>query len=114
MNKEPVGNVGSHMILLTFVGNHQNRTPTQGVRAGVVSAIFLFCSIAAAQSFQYSVRPAAHFPDPIGPYLARQVPEPSFGNTPRLEPLLKDGKLMLSLSDAVTLALENNLDLAIA
>src|SRR5205085_2962358 len=50
----------------------------------------------------------------IGPYLARQVPEPVFGNTPRLETLVRDGKLMLSLSDAVALVLENNLDLAIA
>ena len=37
-----------------------------------------------------------------------------FGNTPRVESLLKNGKLRLSLSDAVTLALENNLDIAIA
>lgn len=102
------------MILSTFISSHQNHIPTQAVRAGAVSAIFLLCSIAAAQSFQSSVKPAAHFPNPIGPYLARQVPEPSFGNTPRLETLVKDGKLMLSLSDAVTLALENNLDLAIA
>ncbi|MBZ5596888.1 MAG: TolC family protein [Acidobacteriia bacterium] len=67
-----------------------------------------------AQSLPNFVQPAAHFPNPVGPYIARQVPEPTFGNTPRLETLLKDGKLMLSLSDAVSLALENNLDLAIA
>ncbi|MGH9524708.1 MAG: TolC family protein, partial [Terriglobales bacterium] len=42
------------------------------------------------------------------------VPAPSFANTPRLDQLLRDGKLMLSLDDAITLALENNLDLAIA
>jgi outer membrane protein TolC len=42
------------------------------------------------------------------------VPPPRFGNTPRIENLLKNGKLRLSLSDAVTLALENNLDIAIA
>ena len=102
------------MILLTFVSNHQNHAARPKVRAEVIFATFLFCSIAAAQSFQSSVKPAAHFPNPIGPYLARQVPEPGFGNTPRLEMLVKDGKLMLSLSDAVTLALENNLDLAIA
>src|SRR5438309_1365086 len=114
MNKKPVGNFGTHMILLTFVSNHQNHAARPKVRAEVIFATFLFCSIAAAQSFQSSVKPAAHFPNPIGPYLARQVPEPGFGNTPRLEMLVKDGKLMLSLSDAVTLTLENNLDLAIA
>jgi len=75
----------------------------------------LFVSVSAwAQSHTDFSKPSAHFPDPIGPYLARQVPPPSLGNTPRIENLLKDGKLRLSLSDAVALALENNLDLAIA
>src|SRR5580693_8436400 len=59
-------------------------------------------------------KPASHFPYFVGPYVAHQVPQPSFGNTVRIETLLKNGKLRLSLSDAVTLALENNLDLAIA
>ena len=35
-------------------------------------------------------------------------------NTHRLQSLLRDGKIYLSLSDAVTLALENNYDIAIA
>ena len=35
-------------------------------------------------------------------------------NSDRLHSLLKDGKLMLSLNDAVALALENNFDIAIA
>ncbi|HET7442312.1 MAG TPA: TolC family protein, partial [Terriglobales bacterium] len=67
-----------------------------------------------AQSFPNYAKPASHFPNPIAPFTPRQVPPPSFANTARLETLLKDGKLMLSLSAAVTLALENNLDLAIA
>src|ERR1700687_1827647 len=70
------------------------------------------CSGAAGQN--YLVQPASPFPNPRGPYLAKQIPEPTFGNTPRIGSLLKDGKLMLSLGDAVSLALENNLDLAIA
>ena len=39
---------------------------------------------------------------------------PRLGNTPRLDALLRDGKIYLSLSDAVMLALENNYDIAIA
>ena len=35
-------------------------------------------------------------------------------NSPRLDRLIRDGKLYLSLKDAIDLALENNLDLAIA
>src|SRR5438876_165355 len=59
-------------------------------------------------------RPTRHFPNPIGPYMPHDVKSPSFSNTPRIEQLIKDGKLYLSLDDAIALALENNLDLAIA
>jgi outer membrane protein TolC len=69
---------------------------------------------ASAQNLVDYSKSASHFPYFVSPYLARKVPPPSFGNTPRIETLLKDGKLRLSLSDAVVLALENNLDLAIA
>ncbi len=54
------------------------------------------------------------FLDPFAVYTATDVPLPRLGNTPRLDNLLRDGKLYLSLSDAVTLALENNYDIAIA
>lgn len=77
----------------------------------------VLCGAAVCGSAQNLVdysKPASHFPYFVSPYLGRQVPPPSFGNTPRIETLLKDGKLRLSLSDAVVLALENNLDLAIA
>jgi outer membrane protein TolC len=54
------------------------------------------------------------FRDPIGQYTSTAFPLPSLSNTPRLENLLRDGTIYLSLADAVTLALENNYDLAIA
>ncbi|MGB6250260.1 MAG: TolC family protein [Terriglobales bacterium] len=47
-------------------------------------------------------------------YIGDQVPEPVLTNSPRLDRLIRDGKLCLSLKDAIDLALENNLDLAIA
>jgi outer membrane protein len=50
----------------------------------------------------------------IGPYTGRDVPPPALGNAPRIEQLLQNGQVMLSLNDAIALALENNLDLAIA
>jgi outer membrane protein len=59
-------------------------------------------------------RPVSHFPNPIGPYTPRHLEEPSLGNTPRIDALMRDGKLYLSLNDAIALALENNLDIAIA
>ena len=58
-------------------------------------------------------KPRSHFPNPIGPYTPRYVEAPTLSNTPRIEDLLHDGKLYLSLNDAVALGLENNLDIAI-
>ncbi len=80
----------------------------------VLCLILLGMGSASAQELKDYTKPASHFPFVFAPYLPHRVPEPSLANTPRLESLLKDGKLMLSLSDAITLALENNLDLAIA
>jgi outer membrane protein len=59
-------------------------------------------------------KPKSHFWNPIAPYTATNVPLPRLGNTPKLDDLLRDGKIYLSLSDAVTLALEDNYDIAIA
>jgi outer membrane protein TolC len=59
-------------------------------------------------------RPVTHFPNPIGPYTARQVAAPNLANTARIDSLMHDGKFYLSLNDAIALALENNLDVAIA
>jgi len=52
--------------------------------------------------------------NPLGAYSADQVPQPDLTNSPLLGQLIRDGKLYLSLKDAIRLALENNLDLAIA
>jgi len=62
---------------------------------------------------QYS-KPRSAFPNVIAPYTARTIPAPNVTNTPRLNQLLRDGKLQLSMNDAITLALENNLDIAIS
>ncbi len=52
--------------------------------------------------------------NPLRAYAADSVPEPALSNSPRLPQLVRDGKLYLSLKDAIDLALEDNLDLAIA
>jgi outer membrane protein TolC len=59
-------------------------------------------------------KPRSHFPDPIGPYTARHVEPPNLANTPRIDQFMHDGKLYISMNDAISLALENNLDIAIA
>ena len=64
-----------------------------------------------ATSFQLEM-PKSH--NPLNAYSPDKVPEPTLTNSPRLDQLIRDGKLYLSLKDAIDLALENNLDLAIA
>jgi outer membrane protein len=59
-------------------------------------------------------QPVSHFPNPIGPYTSRHLAAPNLANTARIDGLMHDGKLYLSLNDAIALALENNLDIAIA
>jgi outer membrane protein TolC len=55
-----------------------------------------------------------HSWNPIDAYRASNVPEPNLVNSSRLDTLIHNGVLQLSLQDAIDLALENNLDLAIA
>jgi len=68
---------------------------------------------ALAQTADYS-KSVSQFPNVVGPYIPRRVAEPNLANSARIDQLMKDGKIYLSLDDAIALALENNLDLAIA
>ncbi|MGB9407560.1 MAG: TolC family protein [Terracidiphilus sp.] len=52
--------------------------------------------------------------NPINMYRPTTIGKASFSNSVRLTDLVKDGKIYLSLSDAIALALENNFDIAIA
>jgi outer membrane protein len=62
---------------------------------------------------EYS-KPASAFPNVIAPYTPRHVAPPNLANTSRIDQLMHDGKLYISMNDAVALALENNLDIAIS
>jgi len=55
-----------------------------------------------------------HTWEPFGAYRPSTVPEPTLANSRRLDQLIRDGKLYISLADALALAIENNLDVAIA
>ena len=46
-------------------------------------------------------------------YTPRVVPPVSMSNSTRLDSLLRAGKLYLSLSDTIALAIENNLDVEV-
>jgi outer membrane protein len=92
----------SSRSFLVFRGN----LLTLALLAGVTSSAW-------AQRTDYS-KGQPPLPNPIAMYQARNVAPPQFNNSPRIDQLIQNGKLMLSLDDAIALALENNLDLAIA
>ena len=53
------------------------------------------------------------FPNLIAPYSPIKVEPFAMTNSPRLDQMVQDGKLNLSLQDAVELALQNNLDIVV-
>jgi hypothetical protein len=56
--------------------------------------------------------PMPHSHNPLAPYMPSTAPELDLSNSPRLQNLIRDGKIYLSLHDAIAVAIENNLDLA--
>jgi outer membrane protein TolC len=56
--------------------------------------------------------PLPHSRKPFSQYRPSNVADLSLSNSPRLQNLIRDGKIYISLQDAIALAIENNLDLA--
>jgi outer membrane protein len=80
----------------------------------LVMMILALAAMASGQkTYDYS-KGKSQFPNVIAPYTPTTVPPPNLGNSARLDQLLQDGKLLLSLDDVIAMALENNLDLVIA
>ncbi len=67
-----------------------------------------------ATAHDYSRPFATWISNPLKVYLPTSIPKASFANSVRLGDLVKNGKIYLSLSDAIALAIENNYDIAIA
>src|ERR1700730_16837204 len=90
----------------------------------VVSIVCLLAFPAAAQQANTglqmqavqsgSQQPGAPPPNATARYIPRDVPPPSFTNAPKIEQLIQNGKLMLSMNDAIAIALADNLDIVIA
>ena len=58
-------------------------------------------------------KPRGYWPNPIAPYSPMTAPPANFANSLQLDQLVKNGRIYLSLGDAVLLALQNNYDIAI-
>jgi outer membrane protein TolC len=62
--------------------------------------------------FDYA-RPPKWFPNIVNPYEMQYVDPALLTNSPRLDQLIHDGKMPLSLQDAIALALENSMDIVV-
>ncbi|HXB22795.1 MAG TPA: TolC family protein [Candidatus Solibacter sp.] len=99
-------------------GNAQQTSPALSTQGATVQTAPMPASpgpekLPSPTAVDYS-KPARHFPNPIAPYVPRRVPPPNFANAPKIQELLRNGKIMLSMNDAIALALADNLDIAIA
>lgn len=81
--------------------------PTQDAPAPSAPAL----KATAAIPFDLLKRPSRN---PIDAYRGKAVPAPGMANSVQLNSLIRDGKLYLTLRDAINLALEDNLDMVIA
>ena len=100
----------------------ETRTPIWRLLTTIPFLLLLFPGLSAGQEVQrasastdatqidYSNNHS--FPNVLYPYTTPFVREPRLDNSQRLENLIMDGKLVLTLDDAIALALENNLDIA--
>lgn len=62
--------------------------------------------------YNFTKSPSA-FPTLFAPYRSQFIAPGVLTNSPRLDQLIHDGKLLLSLQDAITLSLENSMDIVV-
>jgi outer membrane protein len=62
--------------------------------------------------YNYSRSPRA-FPNLLAPYSPIKIAAPALTNSPRIDQLIHDGKLEISLQETVELALENSMDIVV-
>lgn len=92
--------------------------PTKPLAVALATVLFLQPFAASAQEYRRTMVDYSNGPDTWPNFMRAfdipEVPEVNLTNSNRLEQLLKDGNLYLSLDDAIALAIENNLDIEVA
>ena len=99
------------------------RTPVWRLLVAVSFLVLFFPEPAACQeargtsvrdeSTRFDYSRSHSFPRGFYPYTVPSLPGPRLANSPRLQDLIVGGKLTLTLDDAIALALENNLEIAV-
>lgn len=98
-----------------FAQNQQQTPPSnpapQAAPASQTPTVAPVASLGvASHNYSHGVR---SFPNIIKPYESQHVDPPILVNSPRIDQLIHDNKLEISLQDAIELSLENNLDIAV-
>jgi outer membrane protein TolC len=117
-----------HLALVTGSAAAQQPTPTPSAQAvpeaplpatkdATAAPVSLAQQMQQAQQQSYAPPrpfqvPMPHSHKPLAPYMPSTAPELDLSNSPRLQNLIRDGKIYLSLRNAIAIAIENNLDLA--
>ena len=83
----------------------------QKLRVLSVCLLAAGCAYGQLQMPDYSKNHGSWFSGLKRDYAPRYVPPVEFGNSNRLDQLMRAGRIYLSLQDAIALALENNLDI---
>ncbi len=99
------------IAFLVLLANHALAVEPAASTTSAQPTVFTIAPAPRNIPFDKLLRPSRN---PINSYRGRAVEPPSLANSPRLDSLVRDGKLYLSLRNAIDLALENNLDLVIA
>jgi len=103
--------LASGTISPAYAQSPAQNPPSNSAPAFAASAIAPVSSLGLAKH-DFTRGPRA-FPTLLDPYRPISIESPELTNSPRIDQLIHDGKLSISLQDAIELALENNLDIAI-
>src|ERR1039457_4944065 len=105
------------VFVLVTAGFAQNATPASGQSSAPPMAAMPQDPAPQHNAHLYSdqdySKPKSPFPNVIAPYRSGSVPPPNLSNSARTDQLFRDGKMYLSINDAVAMALENNLDIVL-
>jgi outer membrane protein len=84
---------------------------TGGASGNLQPSSTAYTSILGSVDYSHNKRT---FPNFLSAYTPRPVPQPNLTNAPGIFDLIHDGKLELTLQDAIAMALQNDLDIAVA
>jgi outer membrane protein TolC len=108
--------------LMVPMAGAQSQSSSSAVPNAPTAAVATPAPPQPAATEPYSLRPTdqdfssgkSQFPNPFSVYTPTTVPPARLSNSPLIDTLYRDGKIYLSLDDAILMALQNNFDIAIA